>query len=58
MKPNQNFKMDKALKISLSTMSGDRKHDYKQEMIKAIIAPRIEFKKKQKSIESDEVRVD
>ena len=48
MKPNQNFKMNKALKISLSSMSGERKRDYKQEMIKAIIAPRIEFKKKQK----------
>ena len=54
MKPNQNFKMNKALKISLSSMSGDRKRDYKQEMIKAIISPRIEFKKKAKVETSDE----
>ena len=54
MKPNQNFKMNKALKISLSSMSGERKRDYKQEMIKAIIAPRIEFKKKSKTEQTDE----
>ena len=54
MKPNQNFKMSKALKVSLSSMSGDRKRDYKSEMIKAIIAPRIEFKKKAKVETTDE----
>ena len=54
MKPNQNFKMSKALKVSLSSMSGDRKRDYKSEMIKAIIAPRIEFKKRIKEEKSDE----
>ncbi len=54
MKSNSNFKMDKALKISLSSMSGERKRDYKQEMIKAIIAPRIEFKKKAKVETPDE----
>ena len=54
MKPNQNFKMSKALKISLSSMTGEMKRDYKQEMIKAIIAPRIEFKKKAKVETSDE----
>ena len=54
MKPNQNFKMNKALKISLSSMSGERKRDYKSEMIKAIIAPRIEFKKKSKTETTDE----
>lgn len=53
MKSNSNFKMDKALKISLSSMSGERKRDYKQEMIKAIIAPRIEFKKKVREEKSD-----
>ena len=52
MKSNSNFKMNKALKISLSSMTGERKRDYKQEMIKAIIAPRIEFKKKPKVEES------
>ena len=54
MKPNSNFKMNKALKISLSSMSGDRKQDYKREMIKAIIAPRIEFKKKPKEEKVEE----
>ncbi len=54
MKSNSNFKMNKALKISLSSMSGERKRDYKQEMIKAIIAPRIEFKKKKKEETKDD----
>jgi hypothetical protein len=54
MKSNSNFKMNKALKISLSSMSGERKRDYKQEMIKAIIAPRIEFKKKSKEEKVEE----
>jgi len=48
MKPNQNFKMKKDLKILLSGLNGDHKFDYKREMIQAIIAPRIEFKKKRK----------
>ena len=38
MKPNSNFKMSKALKTMLVSMSGDRKRDFKSEMIKAIIA--------------------
>ena len=54
MKPNSNFKMSKALKTMLGSMSGERKHDYKTEMIKAIIAPRIEFKKKAKTETTDE----
>ncbi len=54
MKSNSNFKMNKALKISLSSMTGERKRDYKQEMIKAIIAPRIEFNKKAKVETPDE----
>ena len=54
MKPNQNFKMSKALKTSLASMSGESKREYKQEMIKAIIAPRIEFKKKSKIETQDE----
>jgi hypothetical protein len=48
MKSNSNFKMSKELKVLLSGLNGDRKLDYKREMIKAIIAPRIEFKKKRK----------
>lgn len=54
MKSNQNFKMSKALKTTLASMSGESKRDYKQEMIKAIIAPRIEFKKKSKTETPDE----
>jgi len=46
MKSTSNFKMKKTLKIILSSMTGDYKRDYKKEMIKAIIAPKIEFKKK------------
>lgn len=46
--------MKKELKISLSSMMGERKRDYKIEMIKAIIAPRIEFKKKAKTETTDE----
>lgn len=48
MKSNSNFKMNKELKILLSGLSGKNKTEYKREMIKAIIAPRIEFKKKAK----------
>jgi hypothetical protein len=48
MKSNSNFKMSKELKILLSGLSGGSKTDYKREMIKAIITPRIEFKKKKK----------
>ena len=40
--------MSKALKTMLCSMTGDRKREYKNEMIRAIIAPRIEFKKKTK----------
>ena len=54
MKSNSNFKMDKSLKILLSTMAKEEREDYKREMIKAIIAPRIEFKKKKKEETVDE----
>jgi hypothetical protein len=54
MKPNQNFKMKKDLKILLSSLKGEHKFDYKREMIQAIIAPRIEFKKKRKEETQDD----
>lgn len=54
MKSNSNFKMDKSLKILLSNMSKKEKEDYKREMIQAIIAPKIEFKKKKKEGNVDE----
>jgi hypothetical protein len=55
MKSNSNFKMGKELKVLLSSLSGKRKTDYKREMIQAIIAPRIEFKKKRKEESQEEV---
>ena len=54
MKSNSNFKMKKDLKIILSRLKGDHKFDYKREMIQAIIAPRIEFKKKKKEETQDD----
>jgi len=54
MKPNQNFKMKKDLKILLSSLKGESKFDYKREMIQSIIAPRIEFKKKKKEEVQDD----
>ena len=46
--------MSKALKIMLGSMPSERKRDFKSEMIQAIIAPRIEFKKKAKTETTDE----
>jgi hypothetical protein len=54
MKTNSNFKMSKELKILLSGLSGESKTDYKREMIKAIITPRIEFKKKKREDVQDD----
>jgi len=54
MKSNSNFKMDKSLKVLLTKMNGEQKHNYKREMIKATIAPRIEFKKKKKEEQSND----
>ena len=46
--------MSKELKILLSGLSGESKTDYKRQMIQAIIAPRIEFKKKKKEETQDD----
>ena len=46
--------MKKDLKILLSSLNGEYKLDYKREMIQAIIAPRIEFKKKKKEETQDD----
>ena len=54
MKSNSNFKMDKSLKILLSKMNKENREEYKREMIQAIIAPRIEFKKKKKEETQDD----
>jgi hypothetical protein len=48
MKSNSNFKMSKPLKVMLTGMEGKRKKDFRDAMISAIIAPKIEFKKKKK----------
>jgi hypothetical protein len=46
MKPNSNFKMSKPLKVILANMEGEQKSIYRNAMISAIIAPKLEFKKK------------
>lgn len=46
MKPNSNFKMSKSLKVLLSSMEREHKTNFRNAMIAAIIAPKIEFKKK------------
>jgi len=54
MKPNSNFKMTKPLKVLLSGMERERKNDYRDAMISAIIAPKIDFKKKKKEEVTEE----
>ena len=49
MKPNSTFKMPKSLKIIIGGMDAERKKDYRDAMISAIIAPKIEFKKKKET---------
>lgn len=49
MKPNSNFKMSKSLKIILGGMDAEHKKNYRDAMIKAIITPKMEFKKKKES---------
>ena len=41
--------MSKSLKILLSNMEPERKKDFRDAMIKAIITPKIEFKKKKET---------
>ena len=54
MKPNSNYKMSKPLKVLLSGMEPERKKNYRDAMISAIIAPKIEFKKKKKEEVTEE----
>jgi hypothetical protein len=54
MKPNSNFKMTKPLKVILANMERERKTDYRNAMIAAIIAPKMDFKKKKKDGAVDE----
>jgi len=46
MKPNSNFKMSKPLKVLLSSMEPERKKEFRDAIITAIITPKIEFKKR------------
>jgi hypothetical protein len=41
--------MTKPLKVMLTNMEGERKKDFRDAMISAIIAPKIEFKKKKET---------
>ena len=54
MKPNSNFKMTKPLKVILANMEPEHKKIYRDAMISAIIAPKIEFKKKRKEEPAEE----
>jgi hypothetical protein len=54
MKPNSNFRMTKPLKVILINMERERKKDFRDAMISAIIAPKLEFKKKKKEEVVDE----
>jgi hypothetical protein len=54
MKPNSNFKMTKPLKVILTGMEGQRKKDFRDAMISAMIAPKLDFKKKRKEESTDE----
>jgi hypothetical protein len=46
--------MTKPLKVLLTNMVGERKKDFRDAMISAIIAPKMDFKKKKKEETSDE----
>jgi hypothetical protein len=48
MKPNSNFRMNKPLKVMLANMEPEYKKIYRDAMVSAIIAPKIEYKKKKK----------
>lgn len=54
MKKTSNFKMPKSLKITLINMDKEKRKDYKEKSIAALLEPRIEFKKKKKEEVSDE----
>jgi len=54
MKPNSNFKMTKPLKVLLANMEPEYKKIYRDAMISAIIAPKVDFKKKKKENAAEE----
>ena len=49
MKPNSNFRMTKPLKVMLTNMASELKKEFRDAIISAIIAPKIEFKKKKET---------
>jgi hypothetical protein len=54
MKPNSNFKMNKPLKVILANMEPEHRKIYRDAMISAIIAPKVDFKKKKKENAAEE----
>jgi hypothetical protein len=53
MKRTESFKMPKEIKRSLATMSNERKSLYKEEIIKAILTPKIDWKEGKKKHDAE-----
>jgi hypothetical protein len=53
MKRTESFKMPKEIKRSLATMSNERKSLYKEEMIKAILTPKVDWKEGRKKHDAE-----
>ena len=53
MKRTESFKMPKEIKRSLATMSHERKALYKEEIIKAILTPKIDWKEGKKKHDAE-----
>jgi hypothetical protein len=54
IKPSKTFKMDKETKRVLSTMSGQKKTDYKKMMIEAQLCSAVVVREKKKGKDKDE----
>jgi hypothetical protein len=53
MKKTDSFKMPKQVKRTLATMSDGRKALYKEEIIKALLTPKIDWKEGRKKQDAD-----
>ena len=53
MKKTDSFKMPKQVKRTLATMADGRKALYKEEMIKALLTPKIDWKDGKKKQDAD-----
>lgn len=53
MKRTESFKMPKELKRTLATMPSGRKALYKEEMIKALLTPKVDWKDGKKKQDAD-----